>query len=186
MVCLAAGPVFVDGGLHAYSCANTPARVRVCVWVSYFGKREGGGRRKRGTRVAIMLAWKSWKRGPEGQPLLPTFRVQTIAICLVAAGVMQRAPSAIRPVLPVKVINKRLVSVFLFLALSPPSSLSLSLSSHPPLCILAAAWTGLERGDVLRKQGQLSSLRIYERLRNFSARWNSRPGWKRVQRAEEL
>lgn len=76
-----------------------------------------------------MLAWKSWKRGPEGQPLLPTFRVQTIAICLVAAGVMQRAPSAIRPVLPVKVINKRLVSVFLFLA---PSSLFLSLSLAPP------------------------------------------------------
>lgn len=81
-----------------------------------------------------MLAWKSWKRGPEGQPLLPTFRVQTIAICLVAAGVMQRAPSAIRPVLPVKVINKRLVSVFLFLA---PSSLFLSLSrSSHPFCIL--------------------------------------------------
>lgn len=77
------------------------------------GTRRGGGPR------AIMLAWKSWKRGPEGQPLLPTFRVQTIAICLVAAGIMQRAlcHSVTRLVLLVKVINKRHASVFLFLFL---------------------------------------------------------------------
>lgn len=141
---------------------------------------------KRGTRVAIMLAWKSWKRGPEGQPLLPTFRVQTIAICLLAAGVMQRAPTAIRCHRAASESYKQTACLRFSFPL-PSSSLFLSFSlSHSFHPLLFSKRTGLERGDVLRKQGQLSSPRIYERLRNFSARWNSRPGWKRVQRAEEL
>lgn len=48
MVCLAAGPVFVDGGgLRAYSSTQR-THIGVRVQVSYFGKREGGGRRKKG------------------------------------------------------------------------------------------------------------------------------------------
>lgn len=54
--------------------------------ISYLGHGEMGDT----TGYAIILAWKSWKRGPEGQPLLATLRVQTIAIYLVATGVMQR------------------------------------------------------------------------------------------------
>ena len=110
-----------------------------------------------------MLAWKSWKRGPEGQPLLPTFRVQTIAICLVAAGIMQRAlcHSVTRLVLLVKVINKRHASVFLFLFLfrhPRPVSLHLFLSLSLSLARARVAATKPEYvGDVLRKQGQLSS-----------------------------
>lgn len=49
------------------------------------------------------------------------------------------------------------------------------LSSLPLLPLYSAA-PGLERGDVLRKQGQLSSHRIYGCLRNFSPRWNSGRG----------
>ena len=90
---------------------------------------------KRGTRVAIMLAWKSWKRGPEGQPLLPTFRVQTIAICLLAAGVMQRAPTAIRCHRAASESYKQTACLRFSFPLPSSSlflSLSLSLSLLPP------------------------------------------------------
>ena len=98
---------------------------------------------------------------------------------------MQRAPTAIRCHRAASESYKQTACLrFSFPLPSSSLFLSLSLSLTPPTP--SPFPSGLERGDVLRKQGQLSSPRIYERLRNFSARWNSRPGWKRVQRAEEL
>lgn len=59
MVCLAAGPVFVDGGgLHAYSSTNGHTSVCACKFRTLGNAREADDG-KRGTRVAIMLAWKS-------------------------------------------------------------------------------------------------------------------------------
>lgn len=102
---------------------------------------------KRGTRVAIMLAWKSWKRGPEGQPLLPTFRVQTIAICLLAAGVMQRAlPTAIRCHRAASESYKQTACLRFSFPLPSSSlflSLSLSLSLLPPRPLFQAVWNAV-------------------------------------------
>lgn len=59
MVCLAAGPVFVDGGgLHAYSSTNIGVCAYACKFRTLGNAREADDG-KRGTRVAIMLAWKS-------------------------------------------------------------------------------------------------------------------------------
>lgn len=67
-------------------------RTRV-VRTRYFvlGTWRNGGQE---TGYAIILAWKSWKRGPEGQPLLATLRFQTIAIYLVATSEFMQRVSA--------------------------------------------------------------------------------------------